>query len=93
MSDKMLYSANNTQLDVLGVCDVTLIYKQRSTNAAVYFVRHVSMPLLGRDVIAKLNLLAEVDEISDTGQRIKSQYPELFRIFGCSLKGKNSTIY
>ena len=87
MSDKVLYSANSTRLDVLGVCDVTLRYKQRSTNAAVYVVRHVSTRLLGRDVISKLNLLAKVDEVSDTGQRIKSQLPELFRALGC-MQGK-----
>ena len=72
MSDKVLYSANSTRLGVFGVCDITLRYKQRSANATVYVVRHVSTPLLGRDVIAKLNLLAKVDEMTETGQRIKS---------------------
>ena len=72
MSEKMLYSANSTRLEVLGVCDITLRYKQRSTNAAVYVVCHVFTLLLGRDVIAKLSLLAKVDEVTDTGQRIKS---------------------
>ena len=43
----------------------------------------MSTPLLGRDVIAKLNLFAKVNEMTDTGQRIKSQYPELFRSLGC----------
>ena len=69
------------------MCDITLRYKQRLTNAAVCVVRHVSRPLLERDVIAELNLLAKVDEVTDTGQCIKSRHPELLRAFGC-MQGK-----
>ena len=64
MSDKVLYNANSTRLDVLNSCDATLRYKQRSTIADLYVVHHVSTPLLLRDVIAKLDLLAKVDKVS-----------------------------
>ena len=82
MSDMVLYSANSTLLDILGMCDVMLIYKQRSTTAAVYVGRHVSTLLLGRDVIAKLSLFAKVEEVSDKVSTSKHNFLNCFVLLG-----------
>ena len=51
--------------------------------AKVYVVRHVSMPLLGRDVFSMLNIIAKMDSVTDAQQQIITQYPQLFTRLGC----------
>ena len=81
--DKMLYGSDNACIDVPGVFSVALVYKYRSAEAKVYIVRHVSMPLLGRDVISMLNIIVKVDSVIDAQQQIITQYLQLFTRLGC----------
>ena len=70
--EKQLYGPDNTRLEVKGMFRAKFQHKGLLTEANFYVICNVSMLLLSRGVITKLNLLARVDSVNDMKMRILS---------------------
>ena len=61
---KLLKSAGNNPLNVIGVSELTISANSKSVQEKVYVVKNlVTTPLLGKPAISKLGLLSLINQI------------------------------
>ena len=81
-SDKVLCGSNHAKLDVAGYFTAVLKWRGKQTTLAVYVLKDVHQPLLGRDAIEALGLIKRLCAVSDNNDP-KQQYSDLFTGLGC----------
>ena len=74
-------------LKVKGSFNTTIQNGEIKSKETIYVVEGLRLPLVGRSAIMKLNLLSEVNAMSDTLEEVKTMFPELFNGLGL-MKGE-----
>ncbi|XP_046849610.1 uncharacterized protein K02A2.6-like [Xenia sp. Carnegie-2017] len=87
-TNKELFGPNQAKLSVKGKIRATLrTATSKTTEQDIYIVKNLKEPLLGRQAINALDLIATVEAIqsndaSDMEEEIKATYPNLFKGLG-----------
>ena len=79
---KALHGPAHTPLKVIGQFTGTFKYNNNRCKLHVYVVKDLKTNLLGLPAITALNLVARVQNISDSKETIMKQYPKLFTGLG-----------
>jgi hypothetical protein len=65
LSDRPLIGPDRKRLDAAGMFTATLEYKCRRIETNVYVLSEVSMPLLGRQAVTDLAIVARIGVVSE----------------------------
>ncbi|KXJ30128.1 Retrovirus-related Pol polyprotein from transposon opus [Exaiptasia diaphana] len=76
-----LSGPNQQKLDVCGMFEANISYKEQSSMQKVYVVRGLKRPLLGRPAIEALNIVSFVNAVFEKDDVVK-RYPKLFTGLG-----------
>ena len=81
-SQKRLYGAGGSSLDVIGMCEALLESDDRVTVEPIYVVDSLHVPLLGRPAIKNLGLVSYHVESIRSLDDIRERFPKLLRPLG-----------
>ena len=81
-SNRRLNGADQQPLQVIGTFTGSLSHDNMETDEEIFVIEGLSMPLVGRPAISKLNLVARVILIQADREAVAEQFPELFKGLG-----------